>query len=223
MFDKNIKIVYYSCLKVGDFMIFGDDYDRTLRLILMNDRKNRYEIAKLISSLPDELISDIRIGINEFNAGILKDEILINKAIKDKDGRTSMYRIKISNGKLLINLCRWINDLEENYEFEMIPLVFDVNHKCLLLDKDMGDTIYIGGFSLISSRLSSFLGNTIVSDYNCIQYELYEDIDSNLMIELSDDRIIDRKVNLDMFFKDIIVEDLNSKKNIRRFVRKRVR
>ena len=220
MFDKIMKIVYYICLEVGDFMIFSDEYDRTLRLILLYDKKNRYEIAKLLNCLPLELFENIRIGINKCRNEENKDDILINKAIRDTDGRTLMFRIKIERDKLRINLSRWINDLEENYEFEIVPLMLDCSQESLLLDKYKDDIIYIGGFSMICSRLSSFLGNTIVSEYNCMQYELYEDNKCNIIIQLSDDIIKEKVVKLDMISSDIRLEDICSKKNIRRLIRK---
>ena len=55
-------------------MVFSDEYDRALWLVLVGDKSNREEIANLVTSIPDEIYQQIYTQLGDYFK-ILETEI----------------------------------------------------------------------------------------------------------------------------------------------------
>lgn len=196
---------YFS--KVVIFMIFSDGIDKTLYLILANDKKNRGDIANLIYNIPKDLIVRIQDKLKEIYDDNSLSNVELCKAVRDSNDITSMYKILVFYNGVRIKLSRWNNQDEWVYDLELC----DVN-----LDE------YIGSY--FSSETNLFLGigpMIVVSDG--IGYELHEDNLGNKVMELSGNRVNTKIIDKLSIPTEICLDDLSSMKNVRKLVNKRWR
>ena len=59
-------------------MVFGNEYDRSLWLILAKDKVNQEYIARMINNIPYEKWEDIRLLIQNYNNGINNNGLKFN-------------------------------------------------------------------------------------------------------------------------------------------------
>ena len=123
-------------------MVFNENIDKSLYLILKFDWKHRDDIAKLIYDIPMDLIVKIQNLFRENEDGF--DSVELCKAVRDNDNITSMYRILVFNNGLRIKLSRWNNQDEWIYDLELC----DVN-----LDEYIGSYFYSSS-ALLGYRIS---------------------------------------------------------------------
>lgn len=199
-------------------MIFNDEIDRSLFLILSFDIRYREQIAKLIYNIPKDLIERIQNVLSDMNNDVSKT-VELNKAFRDDDDITSMYKVIASNDSLRIKLSRWNSQYEED--------IYDIDLGYVCLDKDFSsilfknnDLLYLGSYFFSSSRL--FLGiGPMVSKGNGVGYNLFDNMNGDYVVEIDSNKICEKRLNLQMIPNEIFLEDLSNKKNINRLVRKK--
>lgn len=188
-------------------MIFSNDIDKTLYLILANDKKNREDIANLIYNIPKDLIVRIQDKLKEIYDDNSLSDIELCKALRDDDGVTSMYKILVFYNGVRIKLSRWNNQDEWVYDLELC----DVN-----LDE------YIGSYFCSNSSLFLGIGPMIVRA-NGVGYEIYEDEFGNDIIRISSNKVYNKKVDVSEIPCDISFSNLVNKREINKLVRRKKR
>lgn len=191
-------------------MVFGDGFDKTLLLILISDKNNREQIINLIKSVPLELMERIQNVLSN------KDNCLrlveLNQFIRDDNGNNLMFRISINESNLRIKLSKWKqygNNYEEEYDLDLGKISLD-----MIPDDDI---IYIGSFYNSISELFLGIGPIFINS-DGVGYELYIGEDNKLVVQISGNRIYDKKINMDILSVDFRYNDLNDK-NIKRLIK----
>lgn len=191
-------------------MVFGDGFDKTLLLILISDKNNREQIINLIKSVPLELMERIQNVLSN------KDNCLrlveLNQFIRDDNGNNLMFRISINESNLRIKLSKWKqygNNYEEEYDLDLGKISLD-----MIPDDDI---IYIGSFYNSISELFLGIGPMFINS-DGVGYELYIGEDNKLVVQISGNRIYDKKINMDILSVDFRYNDLNDK-NIKRLIK----
>lgn len=186
-------------------MIFSNDIDKALYLVLANDKKHRGDIAKLIYDMPRDLIVRIQNKLEEiYNDDSLSD-VELCKAVRNSDNITSMYRVLVFYNGVRIKLSRWNNQDEWVYDLELC----DVN-----LDE------YIGSYFYSETGLFLGIGPMIVTS-NGVDYELCENSLGNKVMLLSSNKVNTKRIDMSVIPEEISLEDLISKKSVNKLVKRK--
>ena len=203
-------------------MIFSNNYgfDRTLWFILVCDRENRYDIAKLIREVPKDLFDRIHFELENCCCGDVDLPLKkFNKAIRTDDGGTYFYTISINRSMIILRLSIWKgsdNTYQEVIQLTLYPISLEKIQKI-----DSVNPSFIGDYFHTISRLS-FLSNTLVVDGNDREYEL---LDGNVydVIVQTVDGDYEKIIDIDRIPNDINFDDLDNRKSINRLIRRRGR
>jgi len=201
-------------------MVFNSDFDNSLWLILSSDKKYRFDIAGFIYNLPKELYDSICNQLKEYNSN--KDNIdyeykCFRKAFRDKNGVNSYYNIEMNPYEIRIKLKRWENTWDK-FQENINLSIFSISLSNL---DEFDDSLCIGNYNYVSSRLLNPCSTTVVIIGDERNYEL-DDIDEmNLKISITAD---DRKtvnVKFEKKPQDFILDDLRERQNVNVLVKGR--
>lgn len=106
-------------------MIFNEDYDKTLWLVLSSNKETRDDVGKLIGMLPNWVYVDIQKMISDYKMGI---NTVYKKSFDYVDNYGYYVIVRIIHGKLLFNVTRWKEDkvrTEEEYTLCLVPITND--------------------------------------------------------------------------------------------------
>ena len=202
MFDKKIKLGYYIWSKDGDFMIFSSDFDRTLWLMLISDKKNRKDIAEFIRNVPNDLYDRIHQELIKCLYYDVKDKMSIKKI-------TKAFRdtVSVSAGMIILNLTIWNNLVNGSQDVTQITL-----YPLTLEQIKTGDSInpeYIGDFYHTYSTYS-LLFNTVIASGVDMGYEILDNDKDYIIIQSVDGK----------FEKNIFIGDIPNEINLSDFMDK---
>ena len=199
-------------------MVFNLGFDNSLWLILSSDSKYRFDIAEIIYNMPKELYDSIRNQLKEYNNDLYLidyDVKCFKKVIIDNNGINSYYYVELDPCKIIIKLKRWnsaLNKLNEDIELVLYSLnLFELDEYPVCLGK------YNYNRSQFLNPFISLL--SVISDNR--EYEICDNNDMMLDINLSDDMELNRKVNLKLLPNEIVVGDLKDRRSVKRLVRGR--
>lgn len=192
-------------------MIFNREFDSSLWMILNADKKYRTSIARIISSIPSGLLKRVQDELQKEIIDNSKEKILTS-AIRDIRGNTYMFKISISSNDLKIKLLAW-NQFEDDSEYE-----YDIDLVKFNLEQFDDDISYIGSF-FFEERYSSFLLNSLIVNSDGLGYEIYENTDSKMVVQISGNEVYDRIVDLTKLPSDFSQEDLSSKNSFKKLIR----
>lgn len=192
-------------------MIFNREFDSSLWMILNADKKYRTSIARIISSIPSGLLKRVQDELKKEIIDNSKEKILTS-AIRDIRGNTYMFKINISSNDLKIKLLAW-NQFEDDSEYE-----YDIDLVKFNLEQFDDDISYIGSF-FFEERYSSFLLNSLIVNSDGLGYEIYENTDSKMVVQISGNEVYDRIVDLTKLPSDFSQEDLSSKNSFKKLIR----
>lgn len=192
-------------------MIFSKNFDNTLWLMIRSDKKNRYDIIKLVSSIPKDLLDELNIF---FHCGSLLKEKKIRKALRDSFGNTCLFDIYISDTEIKIDLSKWglSDDCEEFYE---------LNLKSISLDKELVfdtlDSFYIGSyFWRITKPIILFNEVVVITKCNMLSYELLDVSSSKIVIRLFDEYSKVKEISLEKIPDEIYLDDFKSYSKVKK-------
>lgn len=194
-----------------DVMIFNEDFDRSLWLVLASDRYNREDIAKLIYNIPNELLQSIVIQLNEYNDSsreIDDSYKVMSKLDICANGDNCFYIIEMNRYEINIRVNCWFSDFDEVYELTLISLsknnLDDVNSR------------YIGSYTYDNYFLLPNDSRNVDRQYNLISNVLF-----GLKFSKIDIGRYSKLISLRKMPNDIIMSDLESRKSVKKLVRKR--
>ena len=216
MFDKLIKLEYYIFTKVGDFMVINSSFDRSLWLMLVCDKKNRYDIADFIRNIPNDLFIRMHDELDGCDNLCLRK---ITKAFRNEDNDTYFYDISLNMEQIIINLSIWKWNDSSYHDVRQIciyPLTLDE-----IKNIDSEYPKYIGDYYHTISKMS-FLYNTVICNGNDRGYELIYGDEYDVVIQDVDGKL-EKNINIDRIPNDIDMFDLVNKKSVNRLVRKKMR
>lgn len=153
-------------------MLFSLELDKTLYLILKNDRKNRKEILRLLNSIPKELYHDVQKTSRV--EGILTD--FTGREYYNSD-KTKLYRLySMLNGCeiTIIELEKVNNDYKETVELTLSIILWQ-----------------LGSFVTYVST-NNINDNISISDEKETEYEVIETGMRNIFIKREEDKKIPR-------------------------------
>lgn len=192
-------------------MIFSKNFDNTFWLMIKSDKKNRYDIIKLVSSIPKDLLDELN---NFFHCGSLLKEKKIRKALRDSFGNTCLFDIYISDTEIKIELSKWglSDDCEE---------VYTLNLKSISLDKefvfDSLDSFYIGSYFWRITKPILFLNDVVViTKCNMLSYELLDVSSSKIVIRLFDEYSKVKEISLEKIPDEIYLDDFKSYSKVKK-------
>jgi len=218
MFDKYIKVMYHILLKDGDFMVIRNDFDRTLWLMLISDRKNRNDIGEFIKNVPKDLLERIHLELDKCPIDDEKYPLKkINKAFRNNNGDTYFYTVSLNGCQIIINLSIW-NQFDSTYD-EVIQITLYSLSMDDIKDIEPEYPIYIGDYYHIISKMS-YIFDTVICKGNDRGYELVDSDDYSVTIQSVDGKI-DKNIDISRMPVEINVDDFIDKKSINRLVRKR--
>ena len=199
-------------------MVIRSDFDRTLRLILKFDKKNRKDIFEFIKNIPDDLFERIHLELDKCPMDDEKYPLSkITKAFRNDDGDTYFYNISLNGCQIIINLSIW-KQFNDNYheviQVTLYPLSMD---DIKYIEPEY--PIYIGDYYHTISKMS-FLYNTVICRGNDMGYELVDGNDSYVTIQSVDGKI-DKNIDISKIPVDINIDDFKDKRIINRLIRKR--
>lgn len=96
-------------------MVFGNEYDKSLWLLIVKNVVNQKYIAEMINNIPYEMWDEIRLLIDDSNNGIISDELQF-------DSRDFKYIVNIINGELFIKVIDGNADFKDLIEWSFVPL-----------------------------------------------------------------------------------------------------
>lgn len=196
-------------------MVFGDGFDKSLLLILIADRHNREQIARLVSLIPRELINKIQDELKNRKSDNNFKSLEFTKAIRDDNGTTSMFRIKINNNSLRIQLSIWgqnIQNTEEVYDLDLGKI--DLEH---INDSDL---TYVGSYYFSYSSLFMGIG-PMICESDGVGYEIYINDKDKFVIQVTGNHVYDKAINNDILSNSIMIEDLISRSSVNNLVRRK--
>lgn len=173
-------------------MIFNENYDKVLWLMLLGNKNNSERIIEFIKSIPDEFLPVIQNTIEEYNKYRLENNSSLN--VKNRcfngefnDGREYIYCFSIDNesGLLLLGRCSYeygvyFNDFEmklssyvDNNQIDIFSkqklgeISFDYRHV------NNGDVVYLGestNYNYVLVKLpSKYLVLSYDDDMSCLK------------------------------------------------------
>lgn len=207
-------------------MILNKEYDMSLWLMLHSDKINRDIIANFISNIPEELYEeiknslnfymyafsrkDVNININEYTEKTLSGEVVTTGDMK------YWYMINPQTGSL--ELGEAIIDGEFEYDTIQVTL-FPVSDTKVMNMKNYTDCLigeYIYNYGLDDSDDLSVL------DFDLMTYYLFKLPFGRAMLNCCDlDKNKYRLLNMEIIPCNYNVNDLESKKELRKLVRGR--
>lgn len=210
--------MYYILSRVGDFMVIRNDFDRTLWFMLICDKKNRYDIAKFIKNIPNDLFEKIRLELDKCP---INDEMYslkkITKAFRINNDDTYFYEISLNGYQVIINLSIW--KMSDSSYKEVIHITLYSLSMDDIKDINPEYPIYIGDYYHTISKMS-FIYNTVICKGKDKGYELVDCSGSCVIIQDVDGKI-NKSINIDKIPVELNIDETIDKKSINRFIRKR--
>lgn len=142
-------------------MIFDENYDRSLWLLVASNKSDSDKICRLISYIPEDVYRQIQDSINNYYNGIIKNNTIFNTSLSNIEGYDYYITVKIVNDKLYFNVLRWIENkgrVEEEYQ-----LVLQEMLKEYLTDMSWGDKRSLAKYSSEFNNIK-FVGNLTAVD-----------------------------------------------------------
>lgn len=194
-------------------MIVDNDFDKVLWIMLASDKKNRMDIAKLIYSLPEEIIDGIKKALVDRDK---LEKVEFSHSVGNFIEGLTLFRVIIDGEYLKIKLSKFNyhgNETEDTEELEMAIMSMDK-----IMDKAYRDIIYLGGYSynFVDSALGS---NFILSLCNGAGYEMFLDPDGKIIVQVGDNRVYQREIDLDRMPKEIDRDSLDNRRMVKRLVK----
>ena len=179
-------------------MLFDNNFDKTLWLLIKSDRRNRGKIIDFVKSIPDEFILMIQEGLVEYEKYKLENDCI---SFDDREYRCfdnqmynsmgELYSFNIDTKKDILSITKSIYILGAYYRNFNIKLknLSNINDKSNM--KDIGNMCYaidgVGNLRKISYDIMNIgLTNVLISSSNndiyrlCGVVEIDKDIDLNL-------------------------------------------
>lgn len=194
-------------------MIFNNNFDKSLWLILASDKHRRMEIANFLNLIPKDVLDKISYHLKSDMAE--DTTIKFNNATRDLLENTYLYKIEMSKKKLTIKYSKWgqsIDETEENFELSLVSLSED-----LIKEVGFSDSIYLGG--CYSNNVSLFLNALFVKCDGYFYYAYFDDVKQKVVVEILGNKVKEKSIDLNMIPDDINLCDLEDKKSINRLVR----
>ena len=148
-------------------MIFNENMDKSLFLILKNDKKNRNDIIRLLKFIPNELYSCMVNLLNSY------DEVCPNESIKENNDDNIKFKFKYGVVDGLDNITLNMEDLSTNEEFELSLSSCNFSE----------DNIELGYFSKTNKKSKD---NKRVENKRKYQYSVYNLPKEQLFIRIKD-------------------------------------
>lgn len=129
-------------------MIFDENYDKVLWLLVAGNKSDSDNICKLINYIPEDVYGQIQRAISSYYDGTLentKGNIIFSTSLSNVGEFDCYITVKIELGKLYLNVCRWKEDkerIEEDYELVLKDISKETIDDMLYFDKK-----YIGKYS----------------------------------------------------------------------------
>lgn len=199
-------------------MVINSSFDRTLWLILLCDKKNRYDISGFIKNIPEDLLWRIHEELEMCPKNDDKYPLRrVTKAFRINDDDTYFYDISFNGCQMIINLSIWkMSDscYQEVRQVCMYSLTLDE-----IKNIDSEYPMYIGDYYHTISK-KSFIYNTVICKGNDRGYELIYGDESDLIIQSVDGRIF-KNISVDRIPNEININDLLNSNSVNRLIRKR--
>lgn len=192
-------------------MIFDKNYDKSLWLILMNDKDNREEIIKFIKNIPKELYVKLNAALKKYyefessaKGDSISDFILCGEVV---DSNQDIYSFYINPKDGVLNLAKHVLNKFQYYycsvELFLVPYGLDENLE--IFNKQLIGKIWC------ATDERKFIETYSVADYDYIKYEFINMFCGNALIVCSSNtkkRI--RKINRREMKDDYNLRDLES-------------
>ena len=186
-------------------MVFGNEYDRSLWLILAKDKVNQEYIARMINNIPYEKWDDIRLLIQNYNNGIN------NNGLKFNVDNLS-YAIIMCDEELSIKVIEKDGDQESVSEWTFMPLC---------------DATLEKARQFSSVHLGSFSETMYIDDKTLIYLEEYDVFKTpignyvKLYRNNENKSSYSRRVDIKKMPKNMYVHQFSSEQRINRLVRRK--
>lgn len=203
-------------------MVFNEEFDRALWLVLASDVFNREDIASLVYNIPKELFKCIFEQLKMYD--VTKDNLdysfkNFRKAFRENDGDNCFYNIEMNPEEINIKLNRWGSSgvsLEETVELCLVSL--SVND---LLNINLEASTYIGNYSYHSSQFLTPESTVLLVDIKEKEYQIKADTPIGLVMYNSEGGKFFRIVNMKKMPSEMELSDLSSKRSVNKLVRTR--
>lgn len=203
-------------------MVFNEEFDRTIWIILASDKDNRFNIAEFIYNMPRELLEKIYNQLKLYSSDNDNKAMKSNdfrKALRDKDGNNYFYTVDMDSQEIKINLKKWNSSsdkLEENIGLSLYAIsIEDLTN----IEEDF--PLYIGNYHYNTSGFLNPFSSTLVVLGDERDYEIFENTILGLKISVTDDNRTFRRVNIKNMPQDISLSDLGDRCSVNRLVRGR--
>jgi len=185
-------------------MIFNNDYDKSLWLMIYGDIINRDKISLVINNISFELLYNIQELIRQYNIDNISNSI-------NYERDNIKYIISINNFELSIKMIREIDGLFEEIELFILPY----------------DDEYINQMKLNSTfSLGGFVCRNYFGDIKCgstlDEYEIVKNVFGKYIKLYIDNRVkfINRqRINVKKIPDSFDIMDIRSDKGIKRLIR----
>lgn len=146
-------------------MIFSDNFDRALWLVLSSNKRDRRLIGDVIGMFPDYVYKEIQEFISKRNG----DEF--RKSYRDLNGYESYVIVKVIADELLFNVDRWKEEngirCEESFQFNLVAVSRDDMNAMILQNNRIGSLSYEINDNISFSDMDTIVKNGYYNrDYN---------------------------------------------------------
>lgn len=146
-------------------MIFSDNFDRALWLVLSSNKRDRRLIGDVIRMFPNYVYKEIQEFISKRNS----DEF--RKSYRDLNRYESYVIVKVIADELLFNVDRWKEEngirCEESFQFNLVAVSRDDMNAMILQNNRIGSLSYEINDNISFSDMDAIVKNGYYNrDYN---------------------------------------------------------
>lgn len=146
-------------------MIFSDNFDRALWLVLSSNKRDRRLIGDVIGMFPDYVYKEIQEFISKKNNNEFR------KAYKDLNGYDCYVTVNVIADELLFNVDRWKEEhgirCEESYQFNLVSISRENMNAMIMKNNRIGSLSYEINDNISFSGNDTLVENGIYNrDYN---------------------------------------------------------
>lgn len=128
-------------------MIFDENFDRALWLLVASNKSDSDKVCRLISCIPKSVYLEIQVALyNYYNCGMeVKNNIVFETNLNNIDGFDYYIIVKVVSDKLFFKVLRWSENkerIEEEYKLVLMEIFSDY-----LADMEYGDKRNVGKYT----------------------------------------------------------------------------
>jgi len=203
-------------------MIFDENFDRALWLLVASNKKDSEKICEFINFIPDYIYNDIQKKLTEYYdcSKKVKKNIIYDGCLVGNDGYEYYIVVKVRSDKLYFKVLRWkenIERIEEQYNLILKEMYIDY-----LDNMKFGDIKGIGKYSYEINKINDDGMDT--EEYTRV-YNLNK-LAFGFVITSFKKRVPKKVKYVNLFKnipKEIYIDDFSTEENINGLIKKRKR